>query len=227
MNYIFLIPGYGIPKNILKDENYNIYLKTVFNKIYNLTVKHKISRPIIILNGGHTDCHKPYRRTEAGEMHKFLKNFIKSPVLQQITKDWVWLCEKKSISTLENLLYSQEIFSKKKMEVKTDLYIFCEQTKERVIKALVKKVFAKRYKTQVIPIDFDVSDNRYLDPKFIFEKEKRELKYAFWALKSAENLKKYRQIYKERLKFLRKAGTKKHVQAINKWWKIKLKELKK
>ena len=25
MNHIFLIFGYGVPKNILKDDNYNVY----------------------------------------------------------------------------------------------------------------------------------------------------------------------------------------------------------
>jgi hypothetical protein len=36
MKNIFLILGHGIPKNILKDENCNFYLKMVFNKIYDV-----------------------------------------------------------------------------------------------------------------------------------------------------------------------------------------------
>lgn len=43
---IFLILGHGVPKDILKDENYNLYLKSVFNKIYDLKIQNKITNPI-------------------------------------------------------------------------------------------------------------------------------------------------------------------------------------
>jgi len=227
MNHIFLIFGYGAPKNISKDDNYNIYLKTVFNKIYSLTVKHKINRPIIILNGGHTDCYKPYRRTEAGEMLKFFKNLIEKPALKQIIKNWIWLCEKKSISTLENLLYSQEIFSKKKKKMKANLYIFCEQTRKRKVEILSKKIFSKKYNLKVIPIDFDTSANRYLDAKFIKRKEEQDIKHALWALKSSANLKKHHQFFQKKLKIFRKTKQSRHVKTIEDWWKFKLKELEK
>ena len=52
MKNIFLVFGYGIPKNILKDENYNFYLKMVFNKIYDLATKNDIKNPVIIVTEG-------------------------------------------------------------------------------------------------------------------------------------------------------------------------------
>jgi len=73
MNDIFLVFGYGIPKNILKDENYNFYLKIVFNRIYDITSKSKSKKTLIICSGGKTDMFKPYKRTEADEMIRLLK----------------------------------------------------------------------------------------------------------------------------------------------------------
>ncbi len=64
MKKVYLVFGYGVPKNIIKDENYNFYLKMVFNQIYNLEVKYKSDSPLIICSGGKTDCFKPYKRND-------------------------------------------------------------------------------------------------------------------------------------------------------------------
>jgi len=82
MNNIFLIFGYGIPKNILKNENYNFYLKMVFNRIYDIIVKTKVRKPLVICSGGKTDIFKPYNRTEAEEIIKFLKKLRNKPFLK-------------------------------------------------------------------------------------------------------------------------------------------------
>lgn len=58
MTSIFLILGYGIPKNIFKDKNYNFYLKTVFNKVYDLVTKNKIKAPIFYLKNLETKSPK-------------------------------------------------------------------------------------------------------------------------------------------------------------------------
>ena len=225
MNDIFLVFGYGIPKNILKDENYNFYLKTVFNRIYEITLKSKSKKVLIICSGGKTDMFKPYRRTEADEMIRLLKKISKRPFLKKITRNWLFIPERKSLSTLENLLNCWEIIRKQSIR-KANLYIFCEQTREKRIKILAKKILNKNYNFLVIPIDFDVSANRYLPIDFIAKKEKVELKYALWALQSPKNLKKYRKVFAERIEYLRKAGPKRDAEAIKKWWEQKLKELK-
>lgn len=227
MNNVFLIFGYGIPKNILKDEKYNSYLKMVFNKIYSFVTKNKIDKPIIITCGGKTDMFKPYKRTEADEMIKFFKAFIKErPFLSLITKNWLFIPENKSLSTLENLLNSNKIIQKRKIR-KANFFIFCEQTRGKRIKILAKKILNKNYNFLVVPIDFDVSANRYLPVEYLAKKESAELKHSLWALQSPENLKKHHKAFEEKFEYFRKVGHKTHVNAVKKWWDQKLKELDK
>ncbi|MFH0929992.1 MAG: ElyC/SanA/YdcF family protein [Candidatus Moraniibacteriota bacterium] len=225
MNNVFIVFGYGVPKNILKDEKYNFYLKIVFNKIYSTVLKNDISRPIIIFCGGNTDGFKPYKRTEADEMIKFFSKLIKdSPSLKSITKNWTLISENKSLSTLENLINSKKILSKSNIK-KANIFIFCEQTRENRIKALARKIFDKNYNLQIEPIDFDVSANRYLPTEYLAKKENAELKHSLWALKSQENLKKHHKMFEEKFEYFRKAGPKTHADTIKKWWDQKLKEL--
>ncbi|MFH1838591.1 MAG: hypothetical protein ABH808_03845 [Candidatus Kuenenbacteria bacterium] len=227
MNNIFIIFGYGIPKDILKDENYNFYLKIVFNKIYSFVIKNEIKKPIIIFCGGETDTFKPCKRNEADGMIEFFNKMIKQkPFLNLITKNWFFISEKESLSTLENLINSKKIINKRKIK-EANLFIFCEQTREKRIKILTKKIFDKNYNFQIMPIDFDVSSNRYLSLDFFIKKEKAELKHSLWALQSRENLKKHHEVFVERVEYLRKAGPKVHVETVKKWWEKKLKELEK
>ena len=223
LNNIFLVFGYGVPKNILKDENYNFYLKMVFNRIYDLVAKNKIVKPVVIFSGGKTDCHKPYKRNEADEMIKLFRLLSKRPFLKEATKDWFFISEKRSLSTLENFLYCKEIILKRKIK-KANLYIFCEQTRKRRIKISARKMFNKNYTVHVIPIDFDISLNRYLDPKFIIRKEREELKHTLWALQKYKNLKEHHKLFKEKIKFLRGHKPNKHAEAVKKYWEMKLKK---
>lgn len=227
MNDVFLVFGYGVPKNILKDENYNFYLKMVFNKIYSFVIKNKLGKPIIITCGGETDMIKPYKRTEADEMIKFFDAFIKErPLLKPITKNWLFIPENRSLSTLENLLNSNKIIQKRKFKI-ANFFIFCEQTRGKRIKVLAKKILDKNYNLLVIPIDFDVSPNRYLPVEYLAKKEGAELKHSLWVLQSPENLKKHHEVFEEKFEYLRKAGHKAHANAVKEWWDQKLKELKK
>lgn len=97
MKNSFLIPGYGVPKNILKDENYNFYLKIILNAIFDLTVKKKQEKSVIIFSGGKTDCYRPYKRTEADEMIKLFRSLINHARLGAVTKNWQLIPEKKSV----------------------------------------------------------------------------------------------------------------------------------
>jgi len=226
MKDVFLIFGYGVPKNILVDENYNLYLKTIFNQVYDFVTKNKIQNPLIICSGGKTDCFKPYKRTEGDEMIKFLKKLCQQSFLKPVTKNWLFISEKISLSTLENFLYCKNILKKQKI-ISARLFVFCEQTRVKRVKILAKKILAKKYNLTVIPVDFDTSPNRYLDPQFLTEKERLVLKHDLWALENPANLKKYHQLFEEKLKFLRKAGPEVHTKAVQEWWKqeiIKLME---
>ncbi len=225
MKDIFLVFGYGIPKNIIKDENYNFYLKMVFNRIYDILIKNKNIKPLILCSGGKTDMFKPYKRTEGEEMVKLFKHITKKPFLKEITRNWLFIPEKKSLSTLENFLNCLQLIKNRNIK-KANFYIFCEQTREKRIKVLAKKILNKNYNFLVMPIDFDVSANRYLSPEFITKKEKYELEHSLWALKGPENLKKHHKVFAEKIDYLRKAGSKMHVEAVKKWWEQKFKELK-
>jgi hypothetical protein len=225
MNNIFLIFGYGVPKDILKDETYNFYLKIVFNKIYDIVTQNNIDSPIIITCGGKTDMFKPYDRTEAEEMIRFFESFIQErSYLQPITKTWTFIPEKQSLSTLENLLNSVKIVESKEIK-KAQFYIFCEQTRQKRIRVLAKKVFDKDASSLIIPIDFDTSVNRYLPTEYLAKKEKLDLKYSLWALQAPENLKKYHKVFEEKMEYIRKAGHKQSISALKEWWDKKLKEL--
>ena len=224
MNSIFLVFGYGVPKDILKDENYNFYLKMVFNKIYDIVIKNHIDNPIIITCGGKTDMFKPYYRTEADEMIRFLKTFIKErPFLNPVTENWQFISENKSLSTLENLLNSLDIVQKRDIS-EANFYILCEQTRENRIKTLAKKILYK-YHFTVVPIDFDTSPNRYLPTEYLSEKENKELQHSLWALQSPENLSKHHKVFEEKFVYFRTIGNNTNINIVKEWWDKKLKEL--
>ena len=222
MKSIFIILGYGIPKDIFTDENYNIYLKSVFNKIYDQVITNKIEKPLIICSGGPTDIVSPFRRTEAGEMVKFLKKLSKKKYLKDITKDWEFVADIQALSTLENFLNCKEIIKNKKKN-KANIYIFGEHTRNKRLKILASKIFDKNFNTQIITIDFDTSLNRYLDPKFIQKKETEAQKIDLKCLKSGEELQKNHEVLIDKIKFLRKFPPEKQADAIKKYWDKRLK----
>ena len=225
MKYIFFVFGYGIPKKIIEDENYNFYLKMVFNRIYDIALTKENNDVLVICSGGKTDMFKPYERTEGEEMVRLFKHIVKNPFLKDIAQRCFFLAEKKSLSTLENFLNCKQLIEKRNIN-KANIYIFCEQTREKRVKILAKKILNKNYKFKVISIDFDVSANRYLSQEFLVKKEKAELKHSLWALQSTENLKKHHKIFADKIKYFRKAGPNLHTDTIRKWWEKKINELK-
>src|SRR3989339_1730620 len=104
--HLYLILGYGIPKKIDVDDNYRRYLGIIFNTVYSQSAD---QTPTIMFCGGHTDIIKPYQRTEAGEMAGFFKQLAIRPSCQAQTRKFKYFLEKKSLSTLENIIYSREI----------------------------------------------------------------------------------------------------------------------
>jgi hypothetical protein len=224
MKNVFFIFGYGVPKNILQDENYNSYLKTVFNKIYDFTIQKNITDPIIICSGGPTDLFRPYKRTEAEEMIRFFQNLIKRPYLKPIAKNWSFIPEKNSLSTLENLLNCQAILTKNKI-TRGNLHIFCEQTRRRRVKILTQKLLTKNFHLKITPIDFNTSPDRYFDPKFLAKKEKLVLRYDLWALKNYANFQKYHQTFTDKFGSLRRAKPATRPEVMKVWWQRVINEL--
>jgi len=201
----FIILGYGVPKNIIKDQNYNFYLRTVFNKIFDLAN----SKPAdIIFCGGRTNLVKPYQKSESAEMIRLFKTLCQRPFLKNYIKSWKLIGESKSISTLENLIYAKKLIRGK------ESYIFCEVTRSSRISKITSRIF-KGCKLRVLPIDFDQSKNRY-ELKEIKRKESVALKLDLKALQNDKNLKLHHNIYVLKIKLSREAKVaKKDLDEVN------------
>jgi len=197
MSYSFLIFGYGVPKNIAEDENYNIYLKTVFNRVFDEAVRLKLKTLKVVFTGGPTEIGGKEKRTEAEEMKKFFVMLMKRGALWKFTRHWKLQVEKRALSTLENFL-----LTKKLMKGGEKVFVFCEETRVDRVKKLGQKIYGKDLQ-EVVGVDFDQTQSRYKDPVWILKKEQADLKHALWALKSSANLKMHHQLFAGRLAELR------------------------
>lgn len=223
MNRVFLILGYGIPKNIHRDDNYRRYLSLVFNTIFEASRKDTAGPAQIIFCGGPTDMYKPYRRTEAAEMEKFFRASLRKLQTQE-RRNFTLHQEKKSLSTLENLVFTKSLLSRKRIKTR-QVTVFCEYTRHRRISVLGKNIFGSTT-VRVVPIDFDTSTNRYLDPKFLAAKESKVLKFDLWALENSKNFARWHNLFVEKIAFLRSIPPKRQVRAIEQWWRIQFRTLK-
>lgn len=213
MNSAYIILGYGVPADILKDRNYTTYLTVALNRVYEEAAG---KRAAIIFSGGPTDMRKPYKRTEAEEMVRFTKAWIaEHTALKTATKKWKLAAERKALSSLENLLFAKAWIQKQTTPVDR-ITIFCEYVRGPRIEKIARKILGK---VRVVPVDFDASSNRYLDPSFLAKKEAIEIAHSLWALKNNENRKKHHKLFEEKLAMLRKIGPKKHEEAVREWWK--------
>lgn len=211
----FVVSGYGVPKDILKDENYGRYLSAVFNRIYDLAAG---ERALVIFSGGPADCFRPpFKRTEAAEMVKLFKKLSSRAIVKSATKKWKYVLEKKALSSVENSLYSRRYLKKI-----CPVVFFCEHTRAKRDTIVAKKVF-KGFKVAVVSIDFDTSSNRYLDKKFLRRKENKALKVDLAALKDKKFLKEYIDWNKRKLEFFRKNYKKDHAKMVEKWWRQEIK----
>ncbi len=251
MTNIFIINGYGVPKDIFKDDNYHFYLNMVFNQIWwfdrahhdkkenvTLSLSKGGNNVLIIFSGGKTDCFPPYRRTEAGEMKKLFLHIMNRDSVKETTKHWTIVTQTKSLTTVENLVYGRELIyslsggsakskglhygSSATSSESINVSYFCESTRFERSHILSRKVFLKAWNPTVIPIDFDVSPQRYLNEALLNAREKKALEYELWALKSSKNLKAWREVYQERIKFLRNAGQKANHEAVKEWLEKRL-----
>jgi|GEM_PF-447178 hypothetical protein len=214
---IFIILGYGIPEDIFQDAEYRSYLNLAFNDIFEYSREHEDASVRIIFCGGKTDMIPPYKRSEAGEMKRYFDFLRKRKFVAAHTKRWTLLADTASLSTMENLLNAKKIIASKHIEG-ASLGIFCEHTRKGRIRKLADKIFGKDAKIEIVPVDFSISENRYLPEKYILEKEKNALKFDFWALKSEENYKLYHKNFSDKFEFLRSYGPDRHEEAIRAWW---------
>ncbi len=217
MDKVFIILGYGIPKDIFQDSEYESYLDAAFNGIFEYSRAHAGEKIRIIFCGGKTDMIPPYKRSEAGEMKRYFESLGKREFLKKQTKGWTLLTDAASLSTMENLQNAKRIIEGKKLSAARP-GIFCEYARKGRIRKLADKIFGKDAKAEIIPIDFSISENRYLPGKYILEKEKNALRFDFWALESEDNFRAYHKNFSDKFKFLRSYGPERHQEAIRIWW---------
>lgn len=211
---IYLICGYGIPKDINTDIHYRTYLHLVFNKIYTQSANQPCT---IIPSGGPTEMEPPYLETESGVIGKYLKLMMQRLELKEQTSGWNLLLEDRSLSSLENLVFAKQLIDKNGLV--GEVTIFCEQTRERRVAEMAKQLFQKD--VHVEPIDFDVSKNRYLDPAVIKTKEEEALQEALWTLEKEERLEQHHQLFERKFTFFRERAAQgmSHVDIVEEWFR--------
>jgi hypothetical protein len=212
---IFLVCGYGMPKDIQEDQNYSTYLHLVFNRIYELASRQEVA---IIPCGGPTNCDPPFQGTEAEAIASYLHHFMNRETVRQQTKDWTIFPEARSLSTLESLLFGKEIIHQRKLH--GPVTIFCEKTRERRLRVFGDAVFQDT-PTEIYAIDFDVSKNRYLDPEIIQRKEDLAIQEGLWTIQDPERIQKHHELFEAKFAFLRKRQSEglTHVDAVQEWFK--------
>ena len=201
---VFIVPGYGTPENIYKDSVYKKYLSLVFKEILDFSLKYSKTRITVIFSGGNTDFNKPFKRTESVEMIKLFKKIGGKRI-----DNWKIKKEQKSLSSLENLIYSRQIINKIK-KISGKITIFCERTRVARMRITANKILKN---VVIIPVDL-LTKKQLESFSFIKEKEKAVLEYSIWALKSRNNLKKYRKIFIDKFKILRKAPKEKREEVL-------------
>ncbi|HPI67224.1 MAG TPA: hypothetical protein PKZ16_01620 [bacterium] len=156
-------------------------------------------------------------------MKKLFLFFAKRDFVKNYTKSWQYKLENKSLSTMENILFANKIIENTKID--KNIFIFVEQTRVLKIKTLAKKIIKNKF--QIIPLDFDLSINRYRDPEFLKRKELADLKISLMVLSDKKIYNYYRKILKDKVTYFRQMGPTQHREAINNWWQEKLKEMEK
>ena len=213
--YIFIICGYGIPEDIASDQNYSTYLRIAFNFIYALAGNKQAA---IIPCGGPTNCNPPYNGTEAEAIADHIQQLMKRDSVSYATQEWSLYPENTSLSSLENLLFAKRVMETHRLAGR--IAILCEQTRKDKMTEFSKIIFHK-VDVQVIPIDFDVSANRYLDPQVIKEKEQMGIREGLWTLEDPERLKRHHEFFEKKFEFLRQLQREgmTHVEAVSEWFK--------
>lgn len=187
-NLIALINGYGIPEDIRTDRSYHAYLVQVLNWLWD---RHRTHAITIVPCGGKTDMRRPYRRTEAGEIAKWIRPRIHAIGL---ASRWQVAPIATELTALENMLAAAKRYPR------GPIVYFCEWTRLRKMRALAKRVFGTR--ATVIGIEFDGSPPRYdRDGRRALERE--DLRYSIAALEDTAWRQMLRAAAAEKIRVLR------------------------
>ncbi|MEK7583893.1 MAG: ElyC/SanA/YdcF family protein [Patescibacteria group bacterium] len=217
MRDLYIILGYGVPKDIVKDGGYRRYLTAVLEAINRAKKKTNAQKTCIIFSGGLTDCRKPFRRTEAREMIKLFRFIANRSSARGSARKWQLIPEARALSTVENLVFTKTLLKKRGIEA-GHINIFCEYTRRRRVGILARKMFGPQYKIAIRAIDFDTGPNRFAEPKFLRDKERAQLLEARKALQSSASAKQHHKLMQDKIRFLRNAKNMSHSEAVARWW---------
>lgn len=203
---VFIVPGYHLPKDLSQDEVYKKYFNFVCLEIKKTCdSKDKI---LVILSGGNIDMDEPFDRVLSIEMKMpFLdvagKHDIKCEVLTEV----------KSLSSIENLIYSKEIVDN--IEEENDIFVFSDLQRSNRTKLTADKIFSKFH---LLTIDLS-SDEEKNNQEIVNKKEALALNFSLWALESLKNLEEFKKIYIDKFKLLRSVPPEKRKETEILWWK--------
>lgn len=221
---VYLIFGYGIPRDILRDAAYRAYLGGVFSFISRDVARRRVRQPVVIASGGPTDCFPPFRRLEGVEL---LRGFraLASP---SATRSWRLLTERTAPSTLENITGSRDVLRRRRIRPGS-ITMFCEPSRARRVRTIGRRVF-ERVPLRVVAIPFPAPTEPSQNRRAIAAKERRAIAYDSWALRSPANFRRYHALYRRKLEFTRQLGPKHgHPQltgpALRGWWQGARREL--
>jgi hypothetical protein len=216
--HLYLIPGYGVPRDMAADGSYQRYLGFVFNYLF--AEAQRGVAGTVVMSGGATDMLPPCRRTEAGEMAVVLKAWAARPECRRALKGWHWQREDKAILTVENLLNTQAWAARQGWS-SARLTIFVEATRAARVRRLARLVFPG-WTARVVPVDFDLSANRYLEADFLRRREQAQTRWEARAVHDPAFRRELHALALRRLAMLRTAGPDGHVAAVRVWWEKEL-----
>lgn len=213
---VFIIPGYGIPESLERDQNYVTYLHVAFNRI---SESAHGENALIIPCGGPTNCTAPYEGTEAAMIGEYMQKLIDHAEMGDRCNAWTMKLEDQSLSTLENLVFAKHMIDE--AESVESMTVFCEATRRDRVLKLSEVIFGSSTQKAIESIDFDTSANRYLDPAIIERKEQLELEGSLWVLQQPDRLVQHHQLFERKfalLRSLQSAGMS-HVDAVAEWYR--------
>lgn len=216
MQSTFIVPGYGVPRDIVRDENYRTYLTVVFNTILTRTRTEGSRRPRIVFSGGPTDCFPPYRRREAVEMRRYFHRWQRTAARREIGA-WRVLVERRSLSTLENLLFVRARLRSRNIRP-SRLVLFAEATRAERIRQIAPLVFGRRLHAEIVAVDFDCSPLRYLPSSELQRREARALTDVRRALRSSRALAEHHRRFVRKIASLRAAPPNRRAAVIRQSW---------
>ncbi len=201
----FIIPGYHLPNNIENDEKYIKYFDFACNEIAKISNSEKV---LVILSGGNIDMNKPFERILSKVMLPFFKIYIDKYNINCLIET-----EEKSLSSLENLMYSKDILDKFKGNF--EIYIFSDKQRLDRSKMIADKVF-----DNPIMLSVDISHElEKQNAEVVNKKEELATKFSLWALKSKDNFDKFKSVYNDKYTYLRTISPEKRKEAEIEWWK--------